>query len=131
MSRLILGTGIIAEFPTLNGNLYPKAVLERAINDQYFRRKIECGEMIGGILDFRNQGPIGGIITHKVVDVRLFNEEVVVEIETVDDLEAKMMFLSIKSPEAAMLVNCPEAGMTGMTIRQINGIKAIHVREKR
>ena len=131
MSRLILGTGIIAGFPTLNGNIYPREVLEKAINDQYFRRKIECGEMVGGILDNRTQECIGNMITHKVLDVRLYNEEVVVEIETIDSIEAQLMFSSIKTPEAAMLVNCPEAIATGMTIRQINGIKAIHVPEKR
>lgn len=131
MTNKLLGTGIIAGFPTTNGNIYPKDVLEKAINDQYFRRRVVAGEVVGGVLNPRTKDIVGNIITHKVMDVRFFNEELVVEIEVLDNTDAQTMFSSINDPEAVLMINCPEVIFTGATIRQIDSIRTIHIRERK
>lgn len=47
--RVILATGIIADRPTANGNLYPREVIERAVHE--FNLNAKNRPNLGGIID--------------------------------------------------------------------------------
>ncbi|MEM3000635.1 MAG: hypothetical protein QXP41_00385 [Candidatus Nitrosocaldus sp.] len=86
--------------------------------------------MIGGILDPATLGPVDGVYTHKVNDLRLFRGEVVVDIELLDDNRAKEMFSRLRKPQAAIIVRAPEKIKSGMYIVDVKSIVAVHLREE-
>jgi hypothetical protein len=125
---MIIGSGIYVDFPTSRGNLYPKATIESALKDEDLRRRLSGGQVFGGIFDRMTFNSVDGIITHKVNDIRLFNDEIIADIELFDD--AKKLFESLKHPEIAIIIECDSLIGDGMTVHNIKSIETVHIRER-
>lgn len=128
---MIIGTGLIADFPTTEGNLYTRDCLEKLVNDSEFQGRVARGEMVGGVLNTKTLEPIGDIITHRVRRVEIFNGEIIVDIELIDNPESKSLVESINKLQAAVVVMAPEKILSGMKIVKIDRIRAIHLREEK
>jgi hypothetical protein len=130
MTQMVLGTGICADFPTLDGNIYPREVLESLVNNPKLKQSIKEGKLIGGVLS--NNKLIDNTVTHHVTDIRLFNDELVIEVETKDDdIAAKLLLAPLSEPEAAVVIATPNKLGRGETVREIQWVESIHIRERR
>jgi len=130
MKRVILGTGVWSDFPTIKGIIYPKDVLESIIYNESIRNRLSNGNMVGGILSQSNTiKPLNGVTTHVVTDIQLYKGEVVVEIEYLD---IEMVHKHITTPEAAVIFKCPmdQPNYFGV-INKIEDIYTVHIRERR
>lgn len=137
--KKLLGTGIIVDFPTLKGNIWPKALVERLIFGPEMKEAIKLGLLGGGILDLSLANidpstlgkPKDNVITHFVTDIGLYKDEIVVEVETVDSPQARALFDAVKNPRAAMVMVMPESQIgSGLIIRKVDGIRCVHVGER-
>ena len=137
--KKLLGTGLIADFPTLKGNIWPRAVLDKLLFGPDTREAIKLGLLGGGILDHSLSSlfpetlmkPKDNIITHFVTDIGLFKDEVVVEVETVDSPQARALFDAVKNPRAALVCMMPESQIgSGLIIRKVDGIRCVHIGER-
>ena len=130
MATKLLGTGIIADFPTINGNIYPKEVVDRLLSEETLKERISFGELIGGILDPKNLVvPKDGIITHRVIDVRLFNDEIVVEVDMLETSDAQQAMSKIEKPMAALVLRGHDIIGKGCIINDVDAIRAVHIHE--
>lgn len=137
--KKLLGTGLIADFPTLKGNIWPREVIEKLIFSPETKEAINLGLLGGGILDNSLahldpnsvKKPKDNIITHFVTDIGLYKDEVVVEVETVDSPQARALFDAVKNPRAAIVCSMPESQIgTGLIIRKVNAISCVHIGER-
>ena len=137
--KKLLGTGLIADFPTLKGNIWPKTLLEKILFGPEMQETIKLGLLGGGILD-RSMAlidpstlgkPKDNVTTHFVTDIGLYKDEVVVEVETVDTPQARALFDAIKNPRAAIVFIMPESQIgSGLIIRHVDGIQCVHIGER-
>lgn len=137
--KKLLGTGIIADFPTIKGNIWPRETIEKFLFSSATKTAIKAGLIGGGVLDLSMANidpttlgkPKDNVITHIVTDMGLYKDEVVVEIETIDSPQAKTLFESIKNPRAAMVLLMPQDQIgSGLIIRKVDGIRCIHIGER-
>lgn len=137
--KKLLGTGLIVDFPTLKGNIWPRAIIEKLIFSPQIKEDVKNGLIGGGILDLSMAKidpttlgkPKNNVITHIVTDIGLYKDEVVVEVEIIDSPQAKELFESIKNPRAALVLAMPEDQVgSGIIIRKVDGIRCIHVGER-
>ena len=130
MTQMVLGTGICADFPTLDGNIYPREVLEKLVNNPQLKTVIKEGKLIGGIMNKNKL--LDNTVTHRVTGMRLLNDELVIEVNTLDDdIAARLLLTSIKNPEAAVIIATPTKLGRGETVREIQWIDSVHIRERR
>lgn len=137
--KKLLGTGLIADFPTLKGNIWPRATLDRLLFGPETKEAIKLGLLGGGILD-RSLAildptslgkPKDNVITHFVTDLGLFKDEVVVEVETVDSPQARALFDAVKNPRAALVLIMPQSQIgSGLIIKKVDGIRCVHIGER-
>lgn len=129
--KLLLGTRLYVDFPTLDGIIYPRAVIEAALIDA--RRNIDSGLILGGIFDESNPAsPQDGVITHYVTDILIYKEELAVELETIETADVDDRLAAIKNKKAAIIYRIPKGqGAPGTTVRKIVSIEAVHIREDR
>lgn len=125
--KLLIGTGVYVDFPTINGNIYTRQAVEKAISDQYLRDRLANGAITGGILDPKTCKPIDDVMTHKVLDIKLYKEEIIVEIDVFDD--TKSFIKSLEHPQAAIVMVRPQQLRNGQTITEIDEIRTVHLRE--
>jgi hypothetical protein len=137
--KKLLGTGLIVDFPTMKGNIWPREVVEKLIFNTKVKEDIKNGLIGGGILDLSMASidpstlgkPKDNVITHIVTDIGLFKDEVVVEIEVIDSPQAKELFESIKNPRAALVLAMPQSQIgSGIIVRKVDGIRCVHVGER-
>lgn len=137
--KKLIGTGLIADFPTLKGNIWPKALLEKLIFSSETKDAIQLGLLGGGILDYSLATlfpeslakPKDNIITHFVTDIGFYKDEVVVEVETVDSPQARALFDAVKDPRAALVCMMPESQIgSGLIIKKVDGIRCVHIGER-
>lgn len=132
MGKMIVGTGVYVDFPTMNGNIYTREAVVDALNDQSLKRRLSAGDVIGGILDPIELKPINGTITHRVIDIRLYKDEIIIEIETIDDPKVEKLLKKLKHPEAAITLTRPQTpNENGITINKIDSIQTAHLRERK
>lgn len=128
--KLLLGTGLIVDFPTMKANIYPKRVIDPLLSSAKLRKQLADGLIAGGIMDGDKLRPKNNLITHIVTDIKLYKEEIVVEVETVDSPQVKKAIAAIKKPKAAMILHLPESYIgEGIIIRKIYGVKCVHIAE--
>lgn len=126
--RMIIGTGVYVDFPTSNGNIYTRGVIEKIFSDPSLKKAIAEGKVLGGILDPESCKPIGDIITHRVIDISIYKDEVIVEIDTINDKVIK----SLKHPQAAIVLTGPNLKKGGQTFTEehnFDEVRAVHLRE--
>lgn len=137
--KKLLGTGLIADFPTLKGNIWPRAILERLLFGPETKEAIKLGLLGGGILDKSLANidpstlgkPKDNVITHFVTDIGLYKDEVVVEVETVDSPQARALFDAVKKPQAFMVCLMPESQIgSGLIIKKVDAIRCVHIGER-
>lgn len=125
---MIVGTGVYVDFPTSNGNIYTRGIIDKTFNDPGLKKALIEGKVMGGILDIESCKPIDNVITHKVVDIFVYKDEVIVEIDTIDDKVIK----SLKHPQAAIILTGPNIKRGGQTFTESDNfdeVKAVHLRE--
>lgn len=128
--KLLLGTRLYVDFPTVDGIIYPRSVIETALLNE--QSKIRAGKLFGGIFDKPRLTPKDGIITHIVRDIKIYNDEIAVEIETLEGDDVKALLDSIEHKSAAVIIKVPTGqGGPGTTVRSINSIEYVHIREDR
>lgn len=127
--KLLLGTRLYVDFPTLDGVIYPRPVVEAALNES--RHKIDSGLILGGIFDEAcPTTPKENMTTHYVTDILIYNDEVAVELETIETAEIDERLAEIKNKRAAIIIKVPtDQGAPGTTVRKIVSIEAVHIRE--
>lgn len=126
--KMIVGTGVYADFPTINGNIYTKGLIEKVINNEQFRQLLADGKVVGGVMDPASCKPMDDIITHRVLDVALYNDEIVVEIDVINPEPLKQL----KHIQAAIVLSSPQARRNGQTYTEeddFHQVKAVHLRE--
>lgn len=126
--KMIVGTGVYADFPTINGNIYTKGLIEKVIADEQFRQHLADGKILGGIMDPASCKPMNDVITHRVLDVALYNDEIIVEIDVINPEPLKLL----KHPQAAIVLASPQARRNGQTYTEedeFHQVKAVHLRE--
>jgi hypothetical protein len=119
------------DFPTTDGIIYPGDVVERAIKAS--EQKIKDGLMVGGVYDEASPfTPINGMVTHKVIKIFIYNGEVAVEVETIENEEVNKLLDTVKHKKAAIVTKIPARyGGSGTTVRKIVSIECVHIREDR
>lgn len=128
--KLLLGTGLIVDFPTLKANIYPKRVVEPLLNSAKLKKQLADGLIAGGIMDGAKLRPKNNLITHIVTDIRLYKDEIVTEIETVDSPQVKKALAAIKKKKANLILHLPESYIgEGIIVRKIYGVKCVHITE--
>lgn len=127
--KLTLGTKLYADFPTTSGIIYTREAIIAVI--QASEQKILDGLMVGGVFDEESPFvPKENRITHKVTNIFLYNNEIAVEIDTLEDEDTKRLIDTIKHKKAALVTKLPaKDGDPGSTVRKINSIECIHIRE--
>ena len=94
--KLRAGTGIFVDKPSINGIVYTRAAVEAAIRDGTLRGRIAEG-MLGGLLN-RDLDRIAEVSkpTHRVLDILLEDDQVVVDLELLDTPEGQLIRDAIK-----------------------------------
>jgi hypothetical protein len=126
--KMIVGTGVYADFPTINGNIYTKGLIQKVISDEQFRQHLTDGKIMGGIMDPGSCKPMNDVITHRVLNVALHNDEIVVEIDIINPEPVK----NLKHPQAAIVLTSPQMRRSGQTYTEeaeFHQVKAVHLRE--
>ena len=126
--KMTLGTGVYVDFPTINGNIYTKGLIQKIFLNQEFKQQLADGKIMGGIMDPTSCKPINNVITHRVDDITLYNDEVIVKIEVLDPEPIKQL----KHPQAAIVLIGPQVRRNGYTYTEndeFHQIKAVHLRE--
>ncbi len=128
--KLLLGTRVYTDFPTTSAIIYPKEVMERALADNALREAIRDRKLVGGIFDGPHVTPKDSLITHYVTDIRIYNEEIVVELETIETDEVNEALAAIGRKKAAIVMQVPAAqGGVGSIVRKILSIECVHIKE--
>ena len=129
--KLLLGTDVIVDFPTRRGNIYPREIISSLLNRPDLRHRIKSGKINGGILDHNNPElePKRKVITHTVTDIRLYNDEIVVEVDISDDPGAKELLAETKKPMAFIIMKLRDDQLMedGIIVRQIEDIISVHI----
>lgn len=128
--KLLLGTRLYVDFPCPDGSIYPRSVVEDALNNTQFRDALKNRMIVGGIFDGPHLAPKHNIITHYVTDIRIYNDEVVAELEIIENPEVYELVESIKYKKAAIVVKIDISdGLPGSIIRKISDIECVHIKE--
>jgi hypothetical protein len=122
------GTGVYVDFPTSSGNVYTRDAVETALSDPVLRALINAGTMVGGVINGTND-IISDIKTHKVINIRIYKDEIVVDYEVLDTPQAEIMFNTLLNPEAVLIMS-KQVQMTGI-INKIEPLRTVHLREKK
>lgn len=126
--KMTVGTGVYADFPTINGNIYTKGLIQKFIKNDQLQQLLADGKIVGGIMDPTSCKPVGDVITHRVLSVALYNDEIVVEIDVINPEPLKRL----KYPQAAIVLSSPQARRNGQTYTEesdFHQVKAVHLRE--
>lgn len=128
--KLLLGTRLYVDFPTIDAIIYPRAVVEAALNDPIFRDALTNRMIVGGIFDGPRIAPKYDIVTHFVTDIRIYNDEVVVELDVIDNPKIYELLDTIKNKKAAIIIKVASGqGAPGTIIRKILDIECVHIKE--
>lgn len=125
--KMTVGTGVYVDFPTINGNIYTRGLIHKVFFNPEFKQLLADGKITGGIMD-SSCNPKSDVITHKVSDITLYNDEVVVEIEVLNPEPIKQL----KHPQAAIILSGPHVKYNGYTYTEeddFHQVKAVHLRE--
>jgi hypothetical protein len=128
--KLLLGTRLYVDFPTIDAVIYPRKVVEDALNAPTFRDALKNQMIVGGIFDGPHLTPKHGIITHCVTDISIFNDEIVVELEIIDNPVVCELLGAIRHKKAAIIIRVTAGqGVPGSIIRKIIDIECVHIKE--
>lgn len=128
--KLLLGTRVYVDFPTLSAIIYPREVIDAMLADKKLRESIKNRTLVGGIFDGPFPNAKDGLITHFVTDIRLYNDEIVVELETLETDEVRAALDTIPHKKAAIVMKVPsDEGNIGSTVRKILSVECVHIKE--
>lgn len=128
--KLLLGSRLYVDFPTVNAIIYPRKVVEKALAAPELREALDNRMMAGGIYDGPHLTPKDGIITHVVTDILIYNDEVVAELDVIESPEVEKLLDTIKHKKAAIITKIYVGqGGPGSIIREILGIECVHIKE--
>lgn len=126
--KLTIGTGVYVDFPTSTGNIYTRQAINKALSNNSLRQKLLDRSMVGGILNSSNN-PVNDVVTHKVLDIKLYKDEIVVDIEVLDNDDSLNLISLLDHPQAVIIMANPQPPRTGQVITVIDEIRTVHLKE--
>jgi len=113
--RVKLSTGVVADLPTVNGNIYPKAVLEKAVDAM---KELVADRQLWGMLGMPSDGKNRITdVSHLVTDIQMDDSgTMLVEVEPMKTPNGRVLYELLSFGTSAVRI-----GMTGIGATQVNG----------
>jgi hypothetical protein len=128
MLHLTAKINVQPDVPTVNGNVYPRAVLEKAIAD--FQQKVKDGKAIGAFGPCPNSDPDMSRTAFMVTDLQMKDKDIVAEITTLDTPDGKLLEAAITQTEFTTVGSGTFDEKRTITEFTLTGIAAVPMTKK-